>query len=130
MKIEATLRDVIAEVHLLKDISRRQHSFIQELFELKSTAASKAELHAAVFSLRSSGDRSTPFNGKGGLATTEDVNTVIEDVRLLRNFIQESDMRSKDALNVASSELKPSYNVVNCLFCSAKCSIERCGIEN
>jgi hypothetical protein len=48
---------LVTEVQVLKDVTRRQHTFIQELYELKSSAASKAELHAAVHVLRNQRDK-------------------------------------------------------------------------
>ena len=52
LQLESVVHSLVTEVQNLKDVSRRQHEFIRELYELKSTTASKAELHAAVAALR------------------------------------------------------------------------------
>ncbi len=52
LSLETALQNMASEMQLMREVSRRQNLYIRELYDLKTTAATKAELHAAVVSAK------------------------------------------------------------------------------
>lgn len=105
LKLESAVKILVSEVEVLKDTCRRQHTFIQDLYELKNTTASKAELHAAVSSLRTRAhlsSASTDDTGQQDVQTIEQVRLIACDLRKVKESVARlQEKYSNDSTQVA-----------------------------
>lgn len=96
LNVENLIENLTLEISRLKDITSRQNAFIRELYDLKSTAVSKAELHAAVFAMRSIGDSGNRGRAERSDSFANPIEASVNNSELERIGITNNHIRSFD----------------------------------